>query len=524
MSNERRTPNDNVATNNEVVDVSAGTPFVPTIPGLTKEFHVGNNDNNNDAASPNNRDYASPSMPSDGNISLYPSPSEDTYARINRAMERNDYRDFSHLQKYEVTREASMLKKQQSFPMKLHKILACKDYDHVVTWLPHGRAWKVLNDDMLVDQVLGRFFNHKSRASFLRQVNNWNFKRILTGPDEGAYYNEKFLRGLPHVSFLMKQSQARRGKSKPKESEAAVDFKNKKSSDHPIFARMLDIPPDFYTISQVHPLPEACALSNSFTATPGTDIATAPPPLPSYSAAVFVSAESSSDYSYLGRLSKKAPDVNSKKTDSHKPVTSNQDAKQGNEVRGGQVSTIANNLSNSHSVGGAIINADGSGNVLPSAGVIFGGHVPMQLPFLGNPFVSPPVVSSSQPQDHGQQQIMSVFNPFAQSIPMGQTLSNPAAQPQSFAPHPQMSFIDPTAMAFLQRMFVQSNYSLVPVPFQQSMQSVMPFSQTVANAAMPPSASSNIAVPLQQQNLQALNVNRSQQQQPPQHPPPSAPH
>lgn len=190
MSNERRTPNDNVATNNEGVHVSAGTPFVPTISGVTKELHADNNDNNNDTASFNNRDYASPSMPSDGNISLYPSPSEDTYARINRAMERNDYRDFSHLQKYEVTREASLLKKQQSFPMKLHEILACQEYNHVVTWLPHGRAWKVLNDDMLVDQVLGRFFNHKSRASFLRQVNNCNFKRILTGPDEGAYYNE----------------------------------------------------------------------------------------------------------------------------------------------------------------------------------------------------------------------------------------------------------------------------------------------------------------------------------------------
>lgn len=332
----------------------------------------------------------------------------------------------------------------------------------------------------------------------------------------------------------MKQSQARRGKSKRKESEAAVDLKTTKSSDHPIFARMLDIPPDFYAISQVHPLPEACALSNSFTATPGTDIATAPPHSSSYSAAAFVSAESSSDNSYFGRLSKKAPGTNSKHTDSHKPVTSNQDAKQGNQVQGGQVSTIANNLSNSNSVGGAIINADGSGNVLPSTGVIFGGHVPMQLPLLGYPFVSPPVVSTSQPQDYGQQQVLCGFNPFAQSIPMGQTLSNPAAQPQPFAPYPQMSFIDPTAMALLQRMFVQSNYSLAPVPFQQSMQSVMPFSQTVANAAMPPTASSNIAVPLQQQNLQALNINTSQQQQsqgqpeqlqqPPHHPPPSAPH
>ena len=133
--------------------------------------------------------YAAASTASD--VEIYaPTPSDDTKARINRAMERNHYRDFSHIQKYEVTREASLLKKQQSFPMKLHEILACKEYNNIITWLPHGRAWKILNDDMLVEKVLGTFFNHKSRASFLRQVNNWGFKRALTGPDENAYYNE----------------------------------------------------------------------------------------------------------------------------------------------------------------------------------------------------------------------------------------------------------------------------------------------------------------------------------------------
>ncbi|KAL7462423.1 hypothetical protein ACHAXS_002803 [Conticribra weissflogii] len=421
--------------------------------------------------------------------------------------------------------------------MKLHEILACKEYNHVITWLPHGRAWKVLNDDVLVDQVFGRFFNHKSRASFLRQVNNWNFKRILTGPDEGAYYNEKFLRGLPHVSFLMKQSQARRGKSKPKEIISTVESNETKSSDHPIFARMLDIPPDFYAISQAHPLPEACALSNSFTATSGTDVASAPPSLATYSAAAFVSAESSSENSHHpGGGSKKAPGVNSSKyADSRKSAKPNRDVQQGNGIQVGQSSTIPNKLSNINSVGGVIVNADGSGNVLPSTGVIFGGYVPMQQPFLGYPFVSPPVVSTSQTQDHAQQQGLTGFNPYAQSIPMGQTQNSPAPQSNAAIQYPQMSFIDPTAMAFLQRMFVQSNYSLAQVPFQQPMQSVLPTPQTAAPAGMPPTASNNVMVPWQPQILQPLNFSGSHQpqfqeqtqqlqMQSPQLPPPPAPH
>ncbi len=82
------------------------------------------------------------------------------------------------------------MKKQQSFPQKLHEILANDDNREAIVWLPHGRAFKVLDDEKLMNLVLPNYFNHRSRASFLRQVNNWNFKRVLSGPDEGSYYNE----------------------------------------------------------------------------------------------------------------------------------------------------------------------------------------------------------------------------------------------------------------------------------------------------------------------------------------------
>jgi len=183
--------------------------------------------------------------------------SRETCLRIQQVMETTTYRDLSHVHRYEVTCEAASLKKQRSFPIVLHEILSRSDeFGAAICWLPHGRAWKILRDDLLVEKVLPNFFNHKSRASFLRQVNNWDFKRVLHGPDENAYYHEKFLRGMPHISFLMKQSQSERRKNP-----------SAKKSDHFIVARMLDIPPDFYAITKAHPLPEACAFQPSSAST-----------------------------------------------------------------------------------------------------------------------------------------------------------------------------------------------------------------------------------------------------------------
>ncbi len=120
-----------------------------------------------------------------------PDAAQETFLRIQQAMETTAYCDFSHVNRYEVTCEAASLKKQRSFPIVLHEILSrSEEFGEAICWLPHGRAWKILRDDLLVENVLPIFFNHKSRASFLRQVNNWNFKRVLHGPDENAYYHE----------------------------------------------------------------------------------------------------------------------------------------------------------------------------------------------------------------------------------------------------------------------------------------------------------------------------------------------
>eukprot|EP00984_Skeletonema_dohrnii_P000364 scaffold120_cov134-Skeletonema_dohrnii-CCMP3373.AAC.7 len=77
-------------------------------------------------------------------------------------------------------------KSDRNFPARLHVILSDEQYSHIIAWMPHGRAWKVLNKTLLVDEALPKFFGQSKFASFTRQLSGWGFKRLHnTGPDVG---------------------------------------------------------------------------------------------------------------------------------------------------------------------------------------------------------------------------------------------------------------------------------------------------------------------------------------------------
>jgi len=85
-----------------------------------------------------------------------------------------------------------------TFPAKLHKILSIPELSHIISWMPHGRSWRVLQPKLFEEKVMPKYFAHQSKyASFTRQVNGWRFKRITIGPDRNCYYNVFFLRDFP---------------------------------------------------------------------------------------------------------------------------------------------------------------------------------------------------------------------------------------------------------------------------------------------------------------------------------------
>lgn len=121
-----------------------------------------------------------------------------------------------------------------NFPAKLHDILSRTDITDIISWSPHGRAWRVLKPKAFEEKIIPKYFRHCKYNSFTRQVNGWGFRRITQGPDHNAYFHELFLRGLPHLCKRMRRLTA----------------SNSSRND-----LVSNIEPDFYSMSKISPLP-----------------------------------------------------------------------------------------------------------------------------------------------------------------------------------------------------------------------------------------------------------------------------
>ena len=60
--------------------------------------------------------------------------------------------------------------KEPPFPVKLHRILSNAEYADFISWLPHGRSWRVLKPKAFEEKVIPLFFRHAKYASFMRQA------------------------------------------------------------------------------------------------------------------------------------------------------------------------------------------------------------------------------------------------------------------------------------------------------------------------------------------------------------------
>jgi hypothetical protein len=75
--------------------------------------------------------------------------------------------------------------------------------ESIVSWQPHGRAFRVHNRELFSAMIMPRFFKQTKYKSFQRQLHLWDFKRIAQGEDGGAYFHQYFLRGQPDQCKFM---------------------------------------------------------------------------------------------------------------------------------------------------------------------------------------------------------------------------------------------------------------------------------------------------------------------------------
>mmetsp|Transcript_17374 Transcript_17374/g.32943 ORF Transcript_17374/g.32943 Transcript_17374/m.32943 type:complete len:497 (+) Transcript_17374:106-1596(+) len=109
------------------------------------------------------------------------------------------------------------------FPVKLHIVLKIMENgakDHIVSWLPHGRAFAIHNPKLFESEVMKKYFNQSQISSFRRQLNLYGFIRLSKGRDAGAYYHEFFLRGKPLLSMKMMRERIKGTKIRASSSPA----------------------------------------------------------------------------------------------------------------------------------------------------------------------------------------------------------------------------------------------------------------------------------------------------------------
>jgi len=86
---------------------------------------------------------------------------------------------------------------QETFPSKLFKILQNSDiggYSSIISWLPHGRAFKIHNCKLFEQKIMRKYFHMTKIDSFKRQLYMYGFQKIgKRFTDPGAYFNELFL-------------------------------------------------------------------------------------------------------------------------------------------------------------------------------------------------------------------------------------------------------------------------------------------------------------------------------------------
>ena len=123
-----------------------------------------------------------------------------------RTIMNHSYRDFSEVPA-ELTYEKQTKIEDMSIAEKLHDILSIEAYSPFVSWMPHGRAFRVHVPKVFEEQVCPKYFGHARYSSFLRLLNNHGFKHISQGTDRNAYYHEVSLTAIVLCLFMLPCSQ-----------------------------------------------------------------------------------------------------------------------------------------------------------------------------------------------------------------------------------------------------------------------------------------------------------------------------
>ena len=119
-------------------------------------------------------------------------------------------------------------KSEPSFLSKLYQILTEKEYSQYIHWSHDGLSIIISDPTNLTKKVLPKFYNHHNYASFVRQLNMYNFHKIRTDPksNEQKYAHSEFYKGKSAQEIQEIRRKIKTDDDKEKNNKNISDKKN----------------------------------------------------------------------------------------------------------------------------------------------------------------------------------------------------------------------------------------------------------------------------------------------------------
>jgi HSF-type DNA-binding len=134
------------------------------------------------------------------------------------------YRDYSlSLPSFEESTTPAV----DRFPEKLYQLLNRADaenFDHVISWEPHGRSFAVRQLEMFKSLLFALMPGMTRWKSFQRQLHFWGFRKLPSRREAKGYFHEYFLRYRPHLLIYMQRDSKSKRNREEELTEVELDF------------------------------------------------------------------------------------------------------------------------------------------------------------------------------------------------------------------------------------------------------------------------------------------------------------
>ena len=85
------------------------------------------------------------------------------------------------------------------FLMQLYQILEEKNNEKIIHWGNDGKYFVIENLYDFTEKILPKYYNHNNYASFVRQLNKYNFHKLKISSNENAFQNSLFIKGEKNI-------------------------------------------------------------------------------------------------------------------------------------------------------------------------------------------------------------------------------------------------------------------------------------------------------------------------------------